>query len=49
MNFDRKYLVLALGFVLIWMCLGIFVTTLQNLADGVRQWVHSFRQKKGLG
>ena len=49
MNFDRKYyVVLALAYAVIWMCMGIFITISDRLAEGTKQWLHWYRQKKGL-
>lgn len=49
MNFDKKYyLVLALGYAIIWMCVSIVMTMSQNLADGVKQGFEWFRKKKEL-
>jgi hypothetical protein len=48
-NFDRRYyLVLALGYAVIWMCLGIVMIISDRLAEGAKQWLHWYRQKKGL-
>ena len=48
-NFDKKYyLVLAVGYAIIWMCVGILATMSQNIADSLKQWLHWFRKKKSL-